>query len=133
MGGFLTEDPVRDGNNWYAYCNNNPVRYVDPSGKIAAEIANELYYELAALGTAAAWLASPAGQNVINNLAKGIHDAVETVVDGIQAGIEAIGNFIGDAIDSIFNSSDASGSPSPQKPNDDSDAVKKIAKKLRRV
>ncbi len=34
LGRFLTEDPVRDGNNWYAYCNNNPVRYVDPSGCI---------------------------------------------------------------------------------------------------
>ncbi len=35
LGRFLTEDPVRDGNNWYVYCNNNPVRYVDPSGEIA--------------------------------------------------------------------------------------------------
>ncbi len=35
MGRFLSEDPVRDGNNWYVYCNNNPVRYVDPSGEIA--------------------------------------------------------------------------------------------------
>ena len=32
MGRFITEDPVRDGMNWYVYCGNNPVRYVDPSG-----------------------------------------------------------------------------------------------------
>ncbi len=35
LGRFLSEDPLRDGDNWYVYCNNNPVRYVDPSGEIA--------------------------------------------------------------------------------------------------
>ncbi|MBP3505045.1 MAG: hypothetical protein J6K43_01385, partial [Lachnospiraceae bacterium] len=33
-GRFITEDPVRDGLNWYVYCGNNPIRYVDPSGMI---------------------------------------------------------------------------------------------------
>ena len=32
IGRFITEDPVKDGMNWYAYCNNNPVMFVDPSG-----------------------------------------------------------------------------------------------------
>jgi RHS repeat-associated protein len=26
---FTTEDPIRDGNNWYAYVNNDPVNWVD--------------------------------------------------------------------------------------------------------
>ena len=29
---FITEDPAKDGLNWYAYCGNNPVMYVDPWG-----------------------------------------------------------------------------------------------------
>ena len=29
---MITEDPVRDGTNWYVYCENNPVNYIDPSG-----------------------------------------------------------------------------------------------------
>ena len=32
-GRFINEDPIRDGLNWYAYCNNNPVMFVDPSGE----------------------------------------------------------------------------------------------------
>ncbi len=32
IGRFISENPIRDGLNWYAYCNNNPVMYVDPSG-----------------------------------------------------------------------------------------------------
>ena len=32
-GRFTSEDPARDGLNWYAYCENNPVMFYDPSGK----------------------------------------------------------------------------------------------------
>ncbi len=28
----MSEDPARDGENWYAYCNENPLRFVDPTG-----------------------------------------------------------------------------------------------------
>jgi len=31
-GRFTQLDPIRDGLNWYAYCVNNPVVFVDPSG-----------------------------------------------------------------------------------------------------
>jgi len=29
---FISVDPIKDGINWYAYCGNNPVVFVDPSG-----------------------------------------------------------------------------------------------------
>ncbi|WP_316862232.1 RHS repeat-associated core domain-containing protein [uncultured Cohaesibacter sp.] len=29
---FITEDPARDGLLWYAYCKNNPMNFVDPTG-----------------------------------------------------------------------------------------------------
>ena len=29
---FITEDPIRDGANWFAYVGNNPVNWVDPDG-----------------------------------------------------------------------------------------------------
>ena len=34
-GRFTQVDTARDGLNWYAYCYNNPVAFVDPSGEIA--------------------------------------------------------------------------------------------------
>ncbi len=48
IGRFITEDPIRDGSNWYIYCDNNPVMYVDPSGLIpsvmeAALMAEHIY------------------------------------------------------------------------------------------
>ncbi len=32
QGRFITEDPIRDGTNWYVYCENNPVMFVDRCG-----------------------------------------------------------------------------------------------------
>ena len=32
-GRFLSEDPVMEGYNWYVYCDNNPVIYIDPNGE----------------------------------------------------------------------------------------------------
>ena len=31
-GRFITEDPVKDGINWYVYANNSPLKYIDPLG-----------------------------------------------------------------------------------------------------
>ena len=31
-GRFITEDPIKDGMNWYSYCSNNPVMLIDPLG-----------------------------------------------------------------------------------------------------
>ena len=40
---FTTVDPVRDGNNWFAYVNNDPVNYIDLWGLTASDnISNRL-------------------------------------------------------------------------------------------
>ena len=39
---FITEDPAKDGLNWYAYCGNNPVMRVDPTGFSYDEVINAL-------------------------------------------------------------------------------------------
>ena len=31
-GRFISEDPVRDGLNWYSYCGGNPIDLIDPMG-----------------------------------------------------------------------------------------------------
>ena len=32
VGRFISEDPAKAGLNWYAYCENNPVNKIDPTG-----------------------------------------------------------------------------------------------------
>ena len=34
VGRFITQDPAKQGLNWYSYCRNNPLRYTDPDGRI---------------------------------------------------------------------------------------------------
>jgi hypothetical protein len=33
----MTEDPIKDGSNWYVYCADNPVKYIDPWGLAVTE------------------------------------------------------------------------------------------------
>ena len=44
-GRFTQEDPIRDGYNWYSYCNNNPVIFADPMGKDAIYVCRTEYFE----------------------------------------------------------------------------------------
>jgi RHS repeat-associated protein len=37
---FTTVDPVRDGSNWFAYVNNDPVNYLDPWGLSASDVSS---------------------------------------------------------------------------------------------
>lgn len=32
IGRFISEDPIKDGVNWYVYCGSDPVNAIDPSG-----------------------------------------------------------------------------------------------------
>ena len=40
VGRFISEDPIKDGTNWYVYCSNNPIAFVDPSGEDAIYITD---------------------------------------------------------------------------------------------
>src|SRR5579875_841991 len=37
LGRFISEDPSKDGGNWFVYCGDEPVNHVDPNGKIEWE------------------------------------------------------------------------------------------------
>gem|GEM_PF-1308459 len=37
-GRFLTRDPIKDGRNWYSYCENNSLKWADPEGRAAAAL-----------------------------------------------------------------------------------------------
>ena len=41
LGRFITEDPARDGGNWFAYVGNNPMSRVDPTGLQIGDIPAE--------------------------------------------------------------------------------------------
>lgn len=33
----MTEDPIKDGYNWYRYCGGDPVNFIDPLGLVCGE------------------------------------------------------------------------------------------------
>ena len=38
IGRFTSVDPAKHGTNWYVYCGNNPVIYIDRNGKVAETV-----------------------------------------------------------------------------------------------
>lgn len=96
LGRFLSMDPVEfdEGNlhsfNRYAYANNNPYRYVDPSGKIA-----ETVWDAANL----TWGVTSFARNVaIQNYGGAMLDAVGIVYDGIATAVPGLPGGAGAAI-----------------------------------
>ena len=66
IGRFITEDPARDGVNWYAYCNNNPVMFVDPFGlfdyNTKLSKSNQYSSDVKVLQNELAWLGYYSGE-----------------------------------------------------------------------
>ena len=40
LGRFTTQDPARDGVNWWIYCGGNPITYIDPTGMWTDKMKN---------------------------------------------------------------------------------------------
>jgi len=60
LGRFISQDPIGDGVNWYAYAGNNPVVWVDPEG-LAAETVVDAALAVWDVGTA---IKCPTWQNI---------------------------------------------------------------------
>jgi RHS repeat-associated protein len=43
---FMAIDPVKDGLNWYAYCGNNPMTFIDPTGLFFTKNQREWWGDL---------------------------------------------------------------------------------------
>jgi len=54
-GRFSSEDPIRDGLNWYTYCIGNPVRYYDPDGLFLREIYKGIKSAIEVVVDVATW------------------------------------------------------------------------------
>ena len=68
MRRFVQEDPARDQWDWYVYCYNNPIKYIDYDGNMPVEAAESL-------------INSPQVQNIIGNIIELAKQAGMTVVD----------------------------------------------------
>ena len=93
IGRFMSEDPAHDGLNWYVYCENNPIKYWDPSGNSPELVAESLNL---AQELALADGPIPVGDLIAAGVlvfAGGVWDNKEAIWDGIQWTGRAIGGW----------------------------------------
>ncbi len=74
IGRFLNEDPLglEAGINFYVYCQNNPINYNDPSGKIAPAVVAGYFLLGKATALGASWLGiqtATHGPEIVGNVA----------------------------------------------------------------
>ena len=87
IGRFVTQDPARDGLNWYAYCSNNPLKFVDNDGCIA-----DYFWDAASLAAGAVSF----GYNIHHgNTKEAIFDAIGMVADAAALAIPLVPGGIG--------------------------------------
>ena len=105
LGRFTSEDPARDGMNWYAYVSNNPLRFIDPTELENVLINNEGFFptiEEIDIGAgnfadgALAGLASVA--NIPSSLANMALQAVGTTLGAGDAVIDTVDNLMPDSM-----------------------------------
>ena len=88
-GSFITEDPIKDGNNWYGYCIGNPVNYSDNDGlapRLQREIALEIKSILSAYNFTKRTTESK-GKNIYD-MCKGIADNFNINNVKLSAGVD---------------------------------------------
>ena len=109
LGRFTSEDPVRDGMNWYVYVRNNPLRFIDPTGLENVLINNEgLFPTIDEIDIGAgdfadgalAGLASVANipSSLANTALQAVGTAVGTILGAADAVIDAVDNLIPDSM-----------------------------------
>ncbi len=95
LGRYITEDPIRDGLNWYAYANNNPLSSIDPLGLYSpAGIADSLDAKLDAWGLSNTFndnMMSDGAVGTLRDLAK-VGTNVLRFGTGLAAFVDAWGN-----------------------------------------
>ena len=75
---FTQEDPIKDGENWYRYCGNNPINGFDPSGMTLWSDASA---QIKRWGTAAKnWTTEQ-----LNKAKTWIKERVQSIIDTIKS------------------------------------------------
>jgi RHS repeat-associated protein len=93
---FTTIDPVRDGANWFAYVNNDPVNWVDPWGEMPQAVVGAIVgFSSSTISEVGGRIAS--GQSFTQAILSTIHDpialtniATSTIIGALTAGTSSL-------------------------------------------
>jgi RHS repeat-associated protein len=92
IGRFISRDPAGDGINWYVYCRNNPLRFIDPTGLETLYSRGVTGRELAAMELVYEDVAEPLADYI--TVVVVTDDDERLIIDGRQAAARCDANII---------------------------------------
>jgi len=95
---FINSDPARDGLNWYAYANGNPLAFADPTGLGAAKVVAAVNSGLNSLGMvgSSVTFAIGAANGVNSGIQSGRMSPLQVANNALGGGATAVvGSFLG--------------------------------------
>jgi glycogen synthase len=101
----MTEDPVKDGMNWYQYCGSDPVNWVDPLGLVCGEAVADPNSAKAIIdGLKAAAAVAAIEPTIIGEIAVGVAVVSALTNEDVREQIkEELTNIYNSVKDSILN------------------------------
>ena len=114
IGRFISPDSIEyidpeyvNGLNLYAYCDNNPIMNVDPSGCFAITlgigVSAAIYYLLAAISVVGAVVTSAYVESRTHYISDAISAVFETIGNAVSTAINVVHSIIDDLHTSIRN------------------------------
>ena len=95
---FITEDPIRDGENWFSYVGNNPVNWVDPWGLAPMQ---EPALERDHCGGGGGACVAFGIVTLVNYLEDGIKETGKTIANGVTQGAQWTAQKISEGVSAI--------------------------------
>ncbi len=102
---WMTEDPVKDGMNWYQYCGSDPVNWVDPLGLVCGEAVADPNSAKAIIdGLKAAAAVAAIEPTILGEIAVGVAVVVALTNEDVREQIKGeLTNIYNSVKDSILN------------------------------
>ncbi len=122
IGRFLSSDPAQAGSNWYAYCDNNPLVRLDPTGLFpwwkdivdgAKDVARDIGIDKIKDGVGKMWRKITKSKDDLEKSIDKAEDDIDARLDRLEQAVDEINQKLDRLIEHLTNPTEGTGPSNP--------------------